>query len=144
MRYQFLPYLYTLFHEHEKTGEPVMRPLWYEYPSDQDSYLNDDEYLVGKDLLVAPVIREGQRKRNVYFPKGDDWLDWQTGMIYKGGSNVEVLAPKSLLTKSKRRKFFKMTATATVINQTVGATSKLNTVKAFCESRAAAISKVKK
>lgn len=93
MRYQFLPYLYTQFYEHEKTGAPVMRPLWFEYPSDQDSYLNDDEYLVGRDLLVAPVVREGQRKRNVYFPKGDDWRDWQTGEIYKGGSNVEVSAP---------------------------------------------------
>ncbi len=93
LRYQFLPYLYTLFYEHERTGEPVMRPLWYEYPNDSETYLNDDEYLVGKDLLVAPIIREGQRKRNVYFPKGDDWRDWQTGELYKGGTTKEIAAP---------------------------------------------------
>lgn len=93
LRYQFLPYLYTLFYEHERTGEPVMRPLWFEYPADQETYLNDNEYLVGKDLLVAPVVTEGQRKRNVYFPKGDDWRDWQTGELFAGGTTKEIAAP---------------------------------------------------
>ena len=63
LRYQFLPYLYTLFREHEQNGKPVMRPLWFEYPKDARTYLIDDEYLVGKDLLVAPVLKNGQRKR---------------------------------------------------------------------------------
>lgn len=93
MRYQFLPYLYTLFHEQEKTGSPIVRPLWFEYPNDRRTYLTDDEYLVGKDILVAPVMREGERKRNVYFPVGDDWRDWQTGDIYKGGNTFLIDAP---------------------------------------------------
>ncbi len=93
LRYKMLPYLYTLFHEHTETGAPVMRPLWFEYPSDTRTYLMDDEYLVGRDLLVAPVLREGALKRHVYFPKGDAWLDWWTGQRYEGGADADVDAP---------------------------------------------------
>ena len=59
LRYRFLPYLYSLFREHERTGEPVMRPLWYEFPNDKQTYLIDDEYMVGSDVLVAPVVSQG-------------------------------------------------------------------------------------
>lgn len=93
LRYQFLPYLYTLFYQHERTGQPVLRPLWYEYPQDVKTYLTDNEYLIGKDLLVAPVLIEGQRRREVYFPAGDDWRDWETGVIYKGGTAAQIDAP---------------------------------------------------
>ena len=93
LRYRLLPYLYTVFHEHTYTGAPVMRPLWFEYPNDQRTYTIDDEYLVGRDLLVAPVVRESARKRGVYFPAGDDWVDWRTGKRYEGGKDAEVEAP---------------------------------------------------
>jgi alpha-glucosidase len=93
LRYQLLPYLYTLFREHEQTGKPVMRPLWFEYPQDSKNYLIDDQYLVGHDLLVAPVVKENQRTRSIYFPMGDNWRDWTTGKFYKGGTTVEVEAP---------------------------------------------------
>jgi alpha-glucosidase len=92
LRYRFLPYLYTLFYEHERNGQPVMRPLWLEYPKDYQTYLIEDQYLVGRDLLVAPVLKDGMRKRNVYFPVGDDWIDWHTGNIYKGGTRANVEA----------------------------------------------------
>ena len=93
LRYEFLPYLYTLFREHERDGQPVVRPLWFEYAADRQTYLIDDEYLVGRDILVAPVVREGERKRRVYFPAGDDWRDWFSGEIYKGGTYAEIEAP---------------------------------------------------
>lgn len=93
MRYQFLPYLYTVFYQHEKTGAPVLRPLWYEYPNDAKTYHNDDQYLIGGDLLIAPVLGEGERRRSVYFPVGDDWMDWETGTVYKGGTSATVNAP---------------------------------------------------
>ncbi len=93
LRYQLLPYLYTLFHEHEASGAPVMRPLPFEYPADGRTYLIEDQYLVGRDLLVAPVLHEGAVKRRVYFPKGDAWIDWWTGMRYEGGREAEVAAP---------------------------------------------------
>ena len=85
LRYQFLPYLYTLFREHEKTGQPVMRPLWYEFPNDVGTYLINDEYLVGKDILVAPVVKEGMTTRGIYLPVGAEWLDWWTGEHLKSG-----------------------------------------------------------
>ncbi|MGH9901231.1 MAG: TIM-barrel domain-containing protein, partial [Pyrinomonadaceae bacterium] len=93
LRYKLLPYLYTLFREHEETGAPVMRPLWFEYPQDARTYLNEDQFLVGRDLMVAPVVREGVTKLRVYFPKGDAWVDWWTGARYEGGKDAEVEAP---------------------------------------------------
>ena len=93
LRYRLLPYLYTLFHEHTQTGVPVMRPLWFEYPDDARTYLIEDQYLVGRDLLVAPVVVESVTKRKVYFPPGDNWVDWWTGKTYEGGRDAEVEAP---------------------------------------------------
>jgi alpha-glucosidase len=93
LRYQLLPYLYTLFREHTETGAPPMRPLWFEYPSDSRTYLLEDQYLVGRDLLVAPVLQEGQRRRRVYFPRGDAWVDWWTGQRYEGGTDADIEAP---------------------------------------------------
>jgi alpha-glucosidase len=93
LRYRLLPYLYTLFREHTETGAPVMRPLWFEYPDDSRTYTIEDEYLVGRDLLVAPVVRESATRRGVYFPAGDNWVDWWTGKTYEGGRDAEVEAP---------------------------------------------------
>ncbi|HEX3558887.1 MAG TPA: glycoside hydrolase family 31 protein [Pyrinomonadaceae bacterium] len=97
LRYRLLPYLYTLFREHTATGAPVMRPLWFEYPDDARTYLVEDQYLVGRDLLVAPVVTESVTKRKVYFPKGDRWVDWWTGKLYEGGQEVEIDAPLNRL-----------------------------------------------
>ena len=93
LRYKFLPYIYSLFYQHERTGEPVMRPLWYEFPADKRGYLVADEYLLGGDLLVAPVIKEGMSEREVYFPAGTDWLDWWSGEKFEGGKPRVIKAP---------------------------------------------------
>jgi alpha-glucosidase len=93
LRYKFLPYIYTLFAEHERTGAPVMRPLWFDFPNDVRTYVIADEYLLGGDLLVAPVVKEGVREREVYFPAGADWIDWWTGESYDGGKSKVVKAP---------------------------------------------------
>jgi alpha-glucosidase len=93
LRYRLLPYIYSLFHEHTRTGAPVMRPLWFEYPDDARTYLIEDEYLVGRDLLVAPIVTESVTKRHVYFPAGDNWVDWWTGKTFQGGSDADVDAP---------------------------------------------------
>lgn len=85
LRYQFLPYIYTLFREHERSGEPVMRPLWYEYPADKLTYLVNDEFMLGSDVLVAPVVKEGMRTRGIYLPVGAEWIDWWTGEKLESG-----------------------------------------------------------
>lgn len=93
MRYQFLPYLYTLFYNHEQSGEPVMRPLWYEYPNDRLTYLIDDQFLVGKDVLVAPVVKQGLKTREIYLPFGDNWINWWTGERFEGGKKHTIQTP---------------------------------------------------
>jgi alpha-glucosidase len=97
LRYKFLPYIYSLFYQHERSGQPIMRPLWYEFPTDKRGYLVSDEYLLGSDVLVAPVVKEGMREREVYFPAGADWLDWWTGEKFEGGKPRVVKAPLDLL-----------------------------------------------
>ena len=93
LRYRLLPYIYTLFAQNETSGIPPLRPLWFEYPGDVKAALIDDQYLVGKDLLVAPVLREGQKTRPVYFPKGDVWIDWWDGTRHEGGTSAQIAAP---------------------------------------------------
>ena len=93
LRYRLLPYIYTLFREHMIYSTPVMRPLWFHYPDDPRTYLIEDQYLVGHELLVAPVVTEAVTKRRVYFPAGDNWVDWWTGKFYEGGKDAEIDAP---------------------------------------------------
>ena len=97
LRYQFLPYLYTLFREHERTGEPIMRPLWYEFPNDKGTYLINDEFMVGGDVLVAPVVKEGTNTRGIYLPTGADWIDWWTGARLESGKMHYIQFPPDKL-----------------------------------------------
>lgn len=92
MRYKFLPYLYSLFREHERTGEPIMRPLWYEYPSDTKTYLIADQFMLGRDLVVAPIVKEGTRSRRIYLPSGA-WVNWWTGERLEGAREHIIEAP---------------------------------------------------
>ncbi len=84
LRYQLLPHLYNLFEESSRTGSPIFRPLLYEYPDDPATYERDDQFLWGRDLLIAPVLREGVADREVYLPKGD-WYDFWTAAKLEGG-----------------------------------------------------------
>ncbi len=93
LRYRLLPYLYTLFAQNETSGLPPLRPLWFHYPQDVDAALIADEYLVGRDLLVAPVVIQNQRARKVYFPQGDAWIDWWSGARHEGGKSAMIDAP---------------------------------------------------
>jgi alpha-glucosidase/alpha-D-xyloside xylohydrolase len=77
LRYQLLPYNYTLMREACDTGLPLMRALWLHYPNDPEAVKLGDEYLWGRDILVAPVVEKGAKSRRVYLPAGD-WYDWWT------------------------------------------------------------------
>ncbi len=96
LRYSLLPYIYTCFHEASLTGIPFMRPLFLEFPQDpccRDRAFCESEYLGGRALLVAPVLRQGENKRDVYFPAGADWFDFFNGEQYAGGTGCSVKAP---------------------------------------------------
>ncbi|HEY3414752.1 MAG TPA: glycoside hydrolase family 31 protein [Armatimonadota bacterium] len=92
LRYRLLPYLYTLVEEMTRTGFPVIRPLLLEYPDDPDCRNRDTQYLVGRDLLVAPVLTEGDTTRTLYLPAGL-WYDFWTEEALDGGREITVGAP---------------------------------------------------
>ena len=83
MRYKLMPYIYAQAKDCTERGLPMLRALFIEYPDDPGSWLVDDEYLFGTDMLVAPLF-ENVSKRNVYLPPGE-WIDYQTGEIYSAG-----------------------------------------------------------
>jgi alpha-glucosidase (family GH31 glycosyl hydrolase) len=88
LRYRLLPYNYTLMREACDTGVPPMRALWLQYPNDPDAVKLGDEYLWGRDLLVAPVVEKGATNRSVYLPAGD-WFDWWTGKKVNGKQRID-------------------------------------------------------
>jgi len=83
LRYRLLPYNYTLVREACDTGLPPMRALWLHYPRDPDAVRLGDEYLWGRDLLVAPVTAKGATERKLYLPDGD-WYDFWTNEKHTG------------------------------------------------------------
>jgi len=83
LRYRLLPYNYTLCREAYDTGLPLIRPLWLHYPEDPRAVTRGDEYLWGRDLLVAPVAAKGALQRTLYLPEGD-WYDFWTGERHSG------------------------------------------------------------
>lgn len=83
LRYRFLPYIYDLFYKGETTGLPIMRPLVLHYPQDENVRNLNGEFLVGENLLVAPVLEQGATKKMVYLPEGI-WYDYWTGEKLEG------------------------------------------------------------
>ena len=99
LRMRFIPYLQAAFVRYHREGLPPFRALVMDYPEDPATATIDDEYLMGDDLLVAPVIipdaeRPGasRESRSVYLPAGD-WYDYWTGQRYSGRREVTVAAP---------------------------------------------------
>ncbi|WP_255197718.1 glycoside hydrolase family 31 protein [Halorarius litoreus] len=91
LRYRLLPYLYTYAEVAARTGLPVVRPLVLEYQDDPATHRLDTQYLLGEDVLVAPVY-EGATTRDVYLPEGE-WYYHETGRRYTGKTTVSVDAP---------------------------------------------------
>jgi alpha-glucosidase len=91
-RYRLLPYLYTAFEEASRTGVPVMRPLWLEYPTDTATYGEERAYLLGRDLVVAPKLEPGAKPYTVTLPAADFW-DVRSGERVTGGATTLTPAP---------------------------------------------------
>ncbi|WP_017318268.1 glycoside hydrolase family 31 protein [Mastigocladopsis repens] len=92
LRYQLLPYIYTLFWEAATTGAPILRPLLYHFPNDPKTYTLYDQVLLGSSLMAAPIYRPGIEHRAVYLPEGT-WYDWWTGESYSGPVHILTHAP---------------------------------------------------
>jgi alpha-glucosidase len=92
LRYRLLPYLYAAFLHAAETGAPVQRPLVFEHQYDPTVRDIDDQYLLGPDLLVAPVFDAQVTARHVYLPAGS-WYDWHTGDRVDGRRHLLTATP---------------------------------------------------
>lgn len=87
LRYRMMPYLYSHVKETCETGMPIIRALWLHYPGDATAAARGDEFLYGRDILVAPVVEKAATSRSVYLPRGT-WYDFWTGEKAEGGREV--------------------------------------------------------
>ncbi len=92
LRYSLMPYIYAQAKDSSARGFPMVRPLFFEYPTDRGSWTIDDQYMFGSDLLVAPMFTSSDR-RMVYLPPGT-WIDYQSGRVYEGTKWHEIAAGK--------------------------------------------------
>lgn len=90
------PYILKLWAHADRTGIPIMRPLWLTDPGDPVAARQLQEWTLGPDVLVAPVVTQGATSRGVYFPAGC-WREPQTGAVYHGATSATVQAPLGLL-----------------------------------------------
>lgn len=95
LRYQMAPYIYTMARQSYETGVSLCRPLYYDYPEAEEAYADEfrNEYMFGDQMLVAPItspMADGKHSRiKVWLPASNDWYEWQTGTLLKGGQVVE-------------------------------------------------------
>jgi alpha-glucosidase/alpha-D-xyloside xylohydrolase len=87
LRARLMPYLYSAVHEAHTTGLPILRAMWLHYPDDRAAVARGDQYLWGRDLLVAPVVEKGATARSVYLPRGR-WIDFWTEAAQDGGREI--------------------------------------------------------
>ena len=93
LRYQLMPYIYSLGWMTHETGAPYMRALFMDFPNDTKVAELGDEYMFGPDLLVTPVTEQGATTKRVYLPAGTDWYNYWTNERLHGGQWAEVSAP---------------------------------------------------
>ena len=97
IRERLRPYIRECMKEASENGSPVMRPLFYDFSEDKKAWDIQDAYMFGPDILVAPVMEEGVRTREVYLPAGTKWVENYTGKSYEGGQTVVAEAPIEII-----------------------------------------------
>lgn len=93
LRYELLPYTYSVAFRSYQTGAPYMRALFMDFPADPKAANIPDEYMYGPAFLVAPVTDRGATKRTVYLPAGCDWYNFWTNQRLHGGQTIVAEAP---------------------------------------------------
>lgn len=92
LRYQLLPYIYTMAYENYKTGMPLARPLFWTDVDHHNLFNESSSYFWGDSFLVSPVVRAGQTTKEVFLPEGT-WFNFWTDEIFQGGKTFNVPAP---------------------------------------------------
>jgi alpha-glucosidase len=97
LKYRLHPYIYTYAREAYDKGLPLMRPVFLEYPDDENAFNQNEEFFFGEQLLVAPVVTKNAVTNQVYLP-GGEWVDFNDGLtIYKGGQTLTYKAPLNVI-----------------------------------------------
>ncbi|MEO1010748.1 MAG: glycoside hydrolase family 31 protein [Bacteroidota bacterium] len=91
LRYQLLPYLYTMFYRYSEYGTPMLQPLYYYDQEDTQTHFRTDEFIFGKQILVCPVQEPNAKGRRMYLPRGK-WYNYWTEEITEGGRELWVTA----------------------------------------------------
>nr|CAD7427819.1 unnamed protein product [Timema monikensis] len=108
VRYSLLPYLYTLFYKAHTQGETVVRPIFFEFPSEDSTYRIDTAFMWGPGLLIVPVLQEGVTEVNMYLPKAQ-WYDFYTGaLLASGGATYSPCRSPGLTTTASRKNNFQL------------------------------------
>jgi alpha-glucosidase len=105
LRYKLMPYLLECFERASAHHEPIIRPTFYAFPDDDECFKDSDDFMLGGQYLVAPVVEEGARIRRVYLPKlptGQTWQDFESGEVFASGQYHTVDAPLAKLPLFKR------------------------------------------
>jgi alpha-glucosidase len=95
LRYKLLPYNYTLAFENNQTGKPLMRPVFFEEPENQEQLINASTYLWGNDFLVTPIVNPKVKEKEVYFPENNVWFDFYTDEQFEGGQTKLIATKKN-------------------------------------------------
>ena len=103
LREEMRPYISSIMKDAAEVGAPVIRPLFFDFHTDAAAVEVTDQYMFGPDVLVAPILELGMRKRKVYLPKGETWIDLQSGAEYCGGQTIVVDAPLEVIPVFERK-----------------------------------------
>lgn len=90
LRYQLMPYNYTLSFENNQKGTPLMRPLFFEEPTNSELQKVSETYLWGNDFLVTPITKSGVTAASIYFPKSNNWFDFYSDKKHLAGTTENV------------------------------------------------------
>ncbi|UYA60692.1 Alpha-glucosidase [Pectobacterium sp. F1-1] len=94
LRYRLLPYFYTLLWQASADDEPMLRPTFLDHEQDSTTLAETDDFMLGRDILVASVVEPGQRQRAVYLPANTSgWYDFHSGQWFSGGKTIVLDAP---------------------------------------------------
>ena len=93
LRGRLTPCLSALLARYRSDYEPVIRPVFYNFPDDPDAWNDTDDFMLGEALLVAPVVEPGAVEREIRLPAGSSWRDGWSGEVFEGGKTVRRPAP---------------------------------------------------